>query len=88
MALAFGWPEDYLVGAVVDLIRRGLMKARVDSAKGTLVARKQEPRIEAFRNALEQGEKMQRRAMASQLRYVSSSWSRRPASSCRPHGVF
>ncbi|GJN87088.1 hypothetical protein Rhopal_000033-T1 [Rhodotorula paludigena] len=68
MALAFGWPEDYLVGAVVDLIRRGLMKARVDSAKGTLVARKQEPRIEAFKNALEQGEKMQRRAMASQLR--------------------
>ncbi|BGP38266.1 hypothetical protein JCM10450v2_002208 [Rhodotorula kratochvilovae] len=68
MAIAFGWPEDAMRGAVVDLIQRGAMKARIDQAAGVLVARRSEPRIEAFRNALEQGETMQRRASASQLR--------------------
>ncbi|TNY17485.1 26S proteasome subunit RPN7-domain-containing protein [Rhodotorula diobovata] len=70
MSSAFGWPEDVMQGAVVDLIQRGQMKARIDQAKGVVVARRTEPRVEAFRNALEQGEKMQRKAAATQLRYV------------------
>ncbi|KPV76676.1 uncharacterized protein RHOBADRAFT_13174, partial [Rhodotorula graminis WP1] len=68
MSSAFGWPETATKKAVVDLIKRGLMKARIDQAQGVVVARRTEPRVEAFKNALEQGEKMQRKAAAVQLR--------------------
>ncbi|BGP30417.1 hypothetical protein JCM10296v2_002171 [Rhodotorula toruloides] len=68
MGAAFGWREDYMQAAVVELIGNGMLKARIDSAKGVLVARRQDPRVEAFKNALEEGEKMQKRAVASHLR--------------------
>ncbi|GAA5865738.1 hypothetical protein JCM3774_004985 [Rhodotorula dairenensis] len=68
MSEAFGWSSDAMQLAVVDLIQSGALKARIDSAKGILVAKRGEPRIEAFKNALEQGEKMQKKAAASQLR--------------------
>lgn len=73
MASAFGWREAATKTAVVDLIKRGLMKARIDQAKGVVVARRTEPRVEAFKNALEQGEKMQRKAAAVQLRCARAS---------------
>ncbi|GAA6044144.1 hypothetical protein JCM8097_002795 [Rhodosporidiobolus ruineniae] len=68
MAAAFGWPEDHLTAFVVGLVQRGMLKARIDAAQGVLVARKMDPRVEAFKNALEVGEKMQKRAKAAQLR--------------------
>lgn len=68
MSEAFGWSPDATQLAVVDLIQSGALKARIDSAQGILVAKRGEPRIEAFKNALEQGEKMQKKAAASQLR--------------------
>ncbi|POY75809.1 hypothetical protein BMF94_1122 [Rhodotorula taiwanensis] len=68
MSAAFGWSADSTQAAVIDLIQRGALKARIDSAKGILVAKRVEPRVEAFRNALDQGEKMQKKAVASQLR--------------------
>lgn len=70
MATAFGWTPDATRLAVVELIRGGTLKARIDSVKGILVSKRVEPRVEAFRNALEQGEKMQKQAAASQLRCV------------------
>lgn len=70
MSAAFGYPELALTASVVDLIGRGELKARIDAASGTLVARRTEPRIEAFKNALEQGEKVQKRAKGAQLRCV------------------
>lgn len=70
MSAAFGWSADSTQAAVIDLIQRGALKARIDSAKGILVAKRVEPRVEAFRNALDQGEKMQKKAVASQLRCV------------------
>ncbi|GAA5968772.1 hypothetical protein JCM8115_002084 [Rhodotorula mucilaginosa] len=68
MSDAFGWSPEVMQVAVVELIQSGALKARIDSAKGILVAKRVEPRVEAFRNALEQGEKMQQKAAASQLR--------------------
>ncbi|GAA5976703.1 hypothetical protein JCM10908_005601 [Rhodotorula pacifica] len=68
MSEAFGWSPDATQLAVVELIQSGALKARIDSARGILVAKRVEPRIEAFENALEQGEKMQRKAAANQLR--------------------
>ncbi|ORY82347.1 26S proteasome subunit RPN7-domain-containing protein [Leucosporidium creatinivorum] len=68
MAEAFGWAEDYLLVQVTDLIGRGEMKARVDSQARVLVAKKKDVRQEAFKHALEEGERIQRRALASQLR--------------------
>lgn len=68
MAEAFGWAEDYLLAQVTDLIGRGEMKARVDSQARVLVAKKKDVRQEAFKHALEEGERIQRRALASQLR--------------------
>lgn len=68
MAEAFGWAEDYLLVQVTDLIGRGEMKARVDSQARVLVAKKKDVRQEAFKHALEEGERFQRRALASQLR--------------------
>lgn len=70
MSDAFGWSPEATQVAVVELIQSGALKARIDSAKGILVAKRVEPRLEAFRNALEQGEKMQQKAAASQLRQV------------------
>jgi hypothetical protein len=70
MSTAFGYSETHLVAAVVELIKSGALKARIDAAQGTLVARKSDPRTEAFRNALEQGEKVQKRAKGAQLRCV------------------
>lgn len=70
MSDAFGWSPEVMQVAVVELIQSGALKARIDSAKGILVAKRVEPRVEAFRNALEQGEKMQQKAAASQLRQV------------------
>ncbi|GAA5912513.1 COP9 signalosome complex subunit 1 [Sporobolomyces salmoneus] len=72
MASAFGidaqQSSNVLLPELIELIERGSLKARIDSAKGTLVAKKKDSRGEAFRNALEQGEKLQKKAMASQLR--------------------
>lgn len=68
MSDAFGWSPEVMQVAVVELIQSGALMARIDSAKGILVAKRVEPRVEAFRNALEQGEKMQQKAAASQLR--------------------
>ncbi|PRQ69935.1 hypothetical protein AAT19DRAFT_11588 [Rhodotorula toruloides] len=68
MAAAFGWREDYMAAAVVELIGNGMLKARIDSAKGVLVARRQDSRVEAFKNALEEGGKVEKRAVASHLR--------------------
>lgn len=68
MAGAFGWSEDVLLSTVIGLIGSGEMKARVDSQAGVLVAKKKDVRAEAFKHALEEGEKIQRRTVASQLR--------------------
>ncbi|BGP14216.1 hypothetical protein JCM10213_005893 [Rhodosporidiobolus nylandii] len=68
MASAFGWSEGSTTAAVVDLIGRGMIQGRIDAAKGTLVARKTDARTEAFRRALEEGERVQRKAKAGQLR--------------------
>ncbi|BGO89946.1 hypothetical protein NBRC10512v2_001991 [Rhodotorula toruloides] len=68
MAAAFGWHEDYMQAAVAELVGSGMLKARIDSAKGVLVARMQDPRVETSKNALDEGKKMQKRAVANHLR--------------------
>ncbi|GAA5982391.1 hypothetical protein JCM11641_006968 [Rhodosporidiobolus odoratus] len=68
MSHAFGWSEPVLTAAVVELIGRGVIKARVDSARGVLVAKKVEARTEAFKNALQLGERGQKKARAGILR--------------------
>lgn len=75
MAVAFGWSEEFLLKCVTELIEKGEMKARVDSQNGVLVARKKDNRQEAFRHALEEGERMIRRTRAAQLRWVALSLS-------------
>ena len=68
MASSFGIPHPHLEGELIELIGQGYLKARIDSASGTLVAKRKDARGEAFRNALEEGEKVMKRATASQLR--------------------
>lgn len=68
MAVAFGAGEAYLTKMVVHLIETGQMKARIDSKAGVLVAKKQDVRTEAFRNALREGENIQRRTRGMTLR--------------------
>jgi len=63
-----GGVEQVLVPELIELIEKGFLKARIDSAKGTLVAKKKDSRGEAFRNALNKGEELQKKAIASQLR--------------------
>lgn len=70
MAGAFGWTEEALTHAVIALIGEGKMKARVDKQAGVLVAKKKDVRGEAFKHALDEGEKLQRKMMAAQLRCV------------------
>jgi hypothetical protein len=70
MATSFGWTEPALQAAVIELIGSGQMKARVDSQGGVLVAKRKDVRAEAFKHALEEGERIQRRTMAAQLRWV------------------
>ena len=74
MAAAFGIDESQthatLEPEVIELIERGYLKARIDLAQGTLVANKKDPRGEAFKRALDEGEKMQKKVIASQLRSV------------------
>ncbi|GAA5957044.1 hypothetical protein JCM3765_005388 [Sporobolomyces pararoseus] len=72
MASAFGIEEasvsTHLEPELIELIEKGMLKARIDSANGTLVAKRRDARNEAFKNALEQGEKLQKKAIASHLR--------------------
>ncbi|GAA5853569.1 hypothetical protein JCM5353_007785 [Sporobolomyces roseus] len=68
MASSFGMPQPHLESEVIELIGQGYLKARIDSASGTLVAKRKDARGEAFKNALEEGEKVMKRATASQLR--------------------
>ncbi|KAI5474841.1 COP9 signalosome complex subunit 1 [Pseudohyphozyma bogoriensis] len=68
MASSFGWSEEELVQAVIPLIRNGDMKARIDSRGGVLVAKKKDVRTEAFRHALEEGERIEKRTVAAQFR--------------------
>ncbi|CEQ42214.1 SPOSA6832_03998, partial [Sporobolomyces salmonicolor] len=70
MAAAFGTDEASQHPEIVELIATGQLKARIDSAHGVLVAKRKDARGEAFRHALDEGEKMQKRASASQLRSV------------------
>lgn len=71
MATAFGWTDAELRASVIDLIKSGDFKARIDNQAAVLVARKKDVRGEAFKRALEEGEKIQRRAVASELRCVA-----------------
>ncbi|SCV71204.1 BQ2448_2792 [Microbotryum intermedium] len=71
-AAAFGWSESTLLESVVELIGQGQMKARVDSQNKVLVAKQTDPRVEAFKHALKEGEKMQRCQHAAELRCVDS----------------
>lgn len=68
MSTAFGFDQASLTRSVVELIEQGRMMARVDKEKGILVKRNKEGRGEAFRNALEEGEKLHRSIVASQFR--------------------
>ncbi|GAA5952955.1 hypothetical protein JCM21900_001529 [Sporobolomyces salmonicolor] len=68
MAAAFSTDEASQHPEIVELIATGQLKARIDSARGVLVAKRKDARGEAFRHALDEGEKMQKRASASQLR--------------------
>ncbi|GAA5879508.1 hypothetical protein JCM16303_003229 [Sporobolomyces ruberrimus] len=68
MAASFGIDPSILQSELIELIGLGYLKARIDSAAGTLVAKKKDARGEAFKNALEEGEKLQKKAIASQLR--------------------
>ncbi|KAK4047760.1 hypothetical protein OIO90_006059 [Microbotryomycetes sp. JL221] len=68
MSQAFGWTEGKLVKAVTHLIDKGQLEARIDTQLKILVSKNKNQRIEAFKNALKQGELLQRRTMASQLR--------------------
>lgn len=77
MADAFGWSEEHLVANVIELIGTGQMKARVDTQAKVLVAKKRDIRQEAFKHALEEGERIQRRTLAAQLRSVLSCFDRR-----------
>lgn len=72
MASAFGWSEEVLTREVIALIGEGKMKARVDKQAGVLVAKRKDVRGEAFKHALEEGGKMQKKMMAAQLRWVHS----------------
>lgn len=72
MALAFGFDQAALARSVIELIEQGRMLARVDKERGILVKRDKEVRGEAFRNALVEGEKLQRSIVASQFRRVGS----------------
>lgn len=68
MAASFGIDPSILQSELIELIGLGYLKARIDSAAGTLVAKKKDARGEAFKNALKEGEKLQKKAIASQLR--------------------
>ncbi|GAA5840650.1 hypothetical protein JCM11251_004176 [Rhodosporidiobolus azoricus] len=65
---SFGWPEPSVLAAVVELIRQGRLKARVDVVGGKVVQRKRDERGEAFRNALNEGERARKKVGAAQLR--------------------
>ncbi|KDE06605.1 hypothetical protein MVLG_03101 [Microbotryum lychnidis-dioicae p1A1 Lamole] len=67
-AAAFGWSETTLLESVVELIGQGHMKARIDSQNKVLVAKHIDARVEAFKHALKEGEKMQRCQQAAELR--------------------
>lgn len=70
MAEAFGWDENYTLRYVLNLIKRGDMSARIDLNNGVLVARNRDVRAEAFKHALEEGEKIGKREVAAHLRLV------------------
>ncbi|GAA5872623.1 hypothetical protein JCM8547_003712 [Rhodosporidiobolus lusitaniae] len=70
-ASAFGWPEPYLLASVTDLIKRGEMKARIDTVGRRVVQRKrgeQEERRKAFEGALRVGEEGVRKVRGAELR--------------------
>lgn len=59
-----------MTNEVISLIGKGSMKARLDTRAKVLVAKRKDVRAEAFRNALEEGQELQKRALASHLRCV------------------
>ncbi|KAK4047554.1 hypothetical protein OIV83_005341 [Microbotryomycetes sp. JL201] len=68
MSEAFGWSEQHLLDAVTHLIDKGHLQARIDTRSRTLVAKNKDARVEAFKNALKQGDQIQRKTLANQLR--------------------
>lgn len=70
MAEAFGLDESALHRAVLNLIRTGHMKARIDSRAGVLVAKKKDVRADAFKHAFEEGAEIQRKSKGLALRFV------------------
>ncbi|KAK4702667.1 COP9 signalosome complex subunit 1, partial [Phenoliferia sp. Uapishka_3] len=68
MATAFGFTDSELRTSVTALINTGEFKARIDNQASVFVARKKDVRAEAFKKALEEGEKIQRRTVAAELR--------------------
>jgi hypothetical protein len=86
MASAFGFDQGALTRSVIELIEQGRMLARVDKERGILVKKSKEVRGEAFRNALVEGEKLQRSIVASQFRWVRSRFhSSTPADDLHPY---
>ncbi|GAA5913578.1 hypothetical protein JCM6882_001691 [Rhodosporidiobolus microsporus] len=67
-ASSFGWSEPAVLAAVVELIRAGRLKARVDVVGGKVVQRRRDERGEAFRSALTEGERARKKVGAAQLR--------------------
>lgn len=70
MSEAFGWDENFTLRYVLNLIKKGDMSARIDLNNGVLVARNRDVRAEAFKHALEEGEKIGKREVAAHLRLV------------------
>ncbi|KAM0754690.1 PCI-domain-containing protein [Meredithblackwellia eburnea MCA 4105] len=68
MSAAFGYPEQDLRAFVTHLISSGELKARIDNQAGVLVARKTDVRAEAFKKALSDGDRIQKRTIAADLR--------------------